>query len=87
MLWWHYNRKSSERIIVLTLAVLPFVGQFIGLLEIAVGIRALLSYHKIERMNGASLLTRGILTCLGLGIICLLIDIFITLVAYIKKLY
>lgn len=78
---WHYNRK----IIVLTLSILPVLGQLIGFLEIAVGVRALFSIDKIERINGASLLIRGIVTCLGLGIICLLIDLIVTLCAHIKN--
>lgn len=39
-------------------------------------------YH--EKVQGASLIVRGLLTFLGLGILCLLIDIIVTVVIFIK---
>lgn len=80
-----YDRSNIVRIIVLSLSILPVIGQIVGILSIVVGIKSVKSKNYAERVNGISLLFRGILTLLGLGIICLLIDIIITISSYLKS--
>ncbi len=80
-----YDRSCVSRILVLSFAIFPILGQIVGILSIIVGSKAAKSRFYAEKINGISLLIRGVLTFLGLGIVCLLIDIIITISFYLKK--
>ena len=85
------NRPSSPRTVsckkdnlVKILSCLLILGQIIGALEIKFGCEGLKSKYYPEKIIATSLVCRGTLTFLGLGIICLLIDIIITCTIFIK---
>ncbi len=78
-----FSRQESN--LVKVLSCLPILGQIIGALEIRFGCEGLKSKCEAERICAISLTCRGILTFLGLGIICLLLDIIITCATFIKN--
>lgn len=67
------------------LACLPILGQIIGVVIMAFGVLSLRSPCRQQKTIGASLFLRGLLTVLGLGILCLLLDLIVTLVTVIKN--
>lgn len=67
-------------------AVLPVIGQVCGIFMIAAAIRdCKASTNTFETMESRSYLLRGILTFLGLGILCLLLDLIVSFAVLIKE--
>lgn len=76
---WNYNRSYCFKILLLSIAILPIFGQILGVHIIAVSIESYQeSKNFYEKLESISYLFRGVITLLGLGIICLLIDIIVS---------
>lgn len=80
----HNHFFNKRKICPKLLFCLPIIGQIGGLLFLKEGCLLATSDHYHERVHGYSCIVRGLLTFLGLGIFFLLIDIIITILAFIK---
>lgn len=86
---WHSKWKYMSRSSVLLIncaAILPCVGQVVGIFMIAAAIKDYKqSTDEFEKVESASYLCRGVLTLLGLGILCFLLDIIVSCAVLIKN--
>lgn len=93
-----HNEKTIDRksgIFIKILSCLPVIGQIIGATILIIGIidfkDGVHNYKEkknstyFNKVHYASQFFRGTLTIIGLGIVCLLIDIIITTATFIKN--
>lgn len=78
-----FNRRRD--LIIKVLACIPVFGQIIGFLAMVFGAQLMCNPIYEQRVLAASLFLRGFLTFLGLGILCLILDIIITIATIVKN--
>lgn len=83
----HQNIDIEEINLIKLVACIPILcGQIIGIVMFRSGLKSFQeNSNVVAKVDGIANMFRGILTFLGLGIVCLLVDLLVTLALLVKK--